>query len=125
MTSMSVTRFIIILIIASSIDLAAEWILTHLHLAPAVRIAVACAPIPGNIVLIVLVVQAIRKLDEFKKRVHFEAVVIAFLATGVIVFVYGFLQKADALPPFNAFLIWAFMLITYVIGYAVAIRQYA
>jgi hypothetical protein len=121
---MNVTRFILIAIIASSIDIAAEWILTHVQLAPSARIAVACVPIPGNVVLIVLVVQAIRKLDEFKKRVHFEAVVIAFLSTGVIVFIYGFLQKANALPPFNAFLIWAFMLVTYVIGYAVAIRQY-
>ena len=121
---MTVTRFIIIAVIASSIDIAAEWILTHVHLTPPARLGVACAPIPGNVVLVVLIVQAIRKLDEFKKRVHFEAVVIAFLSTGVIVFIYGFLQKADVLPPFNAFLIWTFMLITYVIGYAVAIRQY-
>ena len=122
---MNVTRFIIIAIVASSIDIAAEWILTHRALTSPVRVAVACTPIPGNVALVVLVVRAIRKLDEFKKRVHFEAVVIAFLSTGVLVFIYGFLQQADVLPPFNGFLIWAFMLVTYGIGYAIAIRQYA
>jgi len=121
---MNVTRFIVVAIIASSIDIAAESILTHVHLSAPARIAVACLPIPGNVALIVLVVQGIRKLDEFKKRVHFEAVVIAFLSTGVVAFIYGFLQKADAVGPLNAVLIWAFMVVTYGIGYAVAIRQY-
>ena len=122
---MNVTRFIIIAIVASSIDIAAEWILMRRWLTPPMRVVVACTPIPGNVALLVLVVRAVRKLDEFQKRVHFEAVVIAFLSTGVLVFIYGFLQQAEVLPPFNGFLIWAFMLITYAIGYAIAIRQYA
>lgn len=121
---MHVIRFVLVAIFASAIDIAADRILTFGHLGYAGRIAVACMPIPGNVALIVLVVLGIRTLDEFKKRVHFEAVVIAFLSTGVAAFVYGYLQKADAVRPLNAVLIWIFMVVTYGIGYAVAIRQY-
>ena len=35
---------------------------------------------------------------------------VAFLATGVAVFVYGYLQKAQAVDPMNTAFIWAFML---------------
>lgn len=125
MTLMNVTRFVVVLLVASSIDIAAGWILTHVHLELPARIAVACIPVPGNVILIAMVVQAIRKLDEFQKRVHFEAVVIAFLSTGVAAFIYGFLQKADAVRPLNSVLIWLFMVVTYGIGYVIAIRQYA
>ena len=121
---MSVTRFIVVLLVASSIDIAAEWILTHVKLGLPARIAVACMPMPGNVILVALVVKAVRKLDEFQKRVHFEAVLIAFLSTGVAAFIYGFLQKAEAVRPLNAVLIWLFMVVTYGIGYVIAIRQY-
>ena len=121
---MNVTRFIVVLAVASSIDIAAERILTHAQLGLSARIAVACMPAPGNVILIAMVVKAIRRLDEFQKRVHFEAVVIAFLSTGVAAFIYGFLQKADAVRPLNAVLIWLFMVVSYGIGYVIAIRQY-
>ena len=86
--------------------------------------AIALAPLPGNLLLIVLVLRAVRKLDEFQKRLHFEAVVVGFLATGVIVFIYGFLQRAGALSPLNTWFIWLFMAITYVAGYGIAVRHY-
>jgi hypothetical protein len=116
--------FLLVLLPASAIDIWSAWALNHLALAPFARLAVALAPLPGNLALIALVLRAIRKLDEFQKRLHFEAVVVAFLATGVIVFIYGFLQKAGAVSPLNTWFIWLFMAITYAAGYGIAARHY-
>jgi hypothetical protein len=81
-------------------------------------------PLPGDIALIFLVLRAIRTLDEFQKRVHFEAITVAFLSTGVAVFVYAYLQQAHLVGALNVGLVWVFMLIFYAIGFVVAVRHY-
>jgi hypothetical protein len=116
--------FLCVLLSASAVDISSAWVLNHLDLSRTARLSVALAPLPGNLILIALVLGAIRKLDEFQKRLHFEAVVVAFLATGVIVFIYGFLQKAGAVSPLNTWFIWLFMAITYAVGYGIAVRHY-
>jgi len=118
------SRILIVLALATAIDIAAGWALSRLSLSPGARIAVALAPLPGNVALIALMLKAIRTLDEFQKRVHFEAVVLAFLSTGIAVFVYGYLQKARAVGPLNVGFVWSFMLITYAAGYAIAAKHY-
>ena len=118
------TRLYGVAVLASLIDIGAAWALARLSLSPAARIAVALTPLTGNIALLVLMLRWIRKLDEFQKRVHFEAVVFAFLTTGLAVFVYGYLQKAGAVGPLNVGFVWGFMLTFYAAGYAFAIRHY-
>jgi hypothetical protein len=104
--------------------LGASWALERMELGNTARIAVALTPIPGDVALIFLVLRRIRRLDEFQKRIHFEAVTVAFLSTGVAVFVYGYLQKAGAVGPLNMCLVWAFMLLFYAIGYFIAVSHY-
>jgi len=116
--------FWFIAVVASCIDIAAMWVLRHVELGAIGRVAVALTPVPGNVLLVAMVVRQVRHLDEFKKRLHFEAVVIAFLLTGVSVFVYGFLETAHAVPRMDLMFIWAFMGISYCVGYAVSCRQY-
>jgi hypothetical protein len=116
--------FSITLLVATAIDISAWWALGHMELPATARIVVALLPLPGNIVLIAMVLRGIRKLDEFQKRIHFEAVTVAFLSTGVAVFVFGFLQKAHAVGPLNMGLVWAFMVIFYAIGYFIAVSHY-
>jgi hypothetical protein len=116
--------FLIVLVVASAIDLGCAWALNHLALDATLRTVVALAPVPGNVTLIAMVLHHIRKLDEFQQRLHFEAVVVAFLATGVIVFIYGYLQKAGAVSPLNTWFIWIFMAVTYAAGYGIAVRHY-
>ena len=118
------SRIFLVLFLATVIDIAAGWALSHLALSFAGRIAVALTPLPGNVMLLALILKEIRTLDEFQKRVHFEAVVVAFLSTGLAVFVYGYLQKARAVGPFNVGFVWSFMLITYAAGYAIAAKHY-
>jgi hypothetical protein len=117
-------RVILLSLLAAGLDIAASVILRYSDLGSAARIAVALMPLPGNIALIVLVLHGIRKLDDFQKRIHFEAVTVAFLSTGVAVFVYGYLQKAHAVGPLNMGLVWAFMLIFYALGYLIAASHY-
>ncbi len=116
--------FLITLLASSAVDAWAFWALGHMELGATARMVVALLPLPGNISLIALVLRGIRRLDEFQKRVHLEAVTVAFLSTGVAVFVYGYLQKAHAAGPLNMVLVWAFMLIFYAAGYFIAVSHY-
>jgi hypothetical protein len=116
--------FLITLLVATAIDMGASWMLGHTELGTMARIAVSLLPLPGNVALIVMVLRGIRRLDEFQKRIHFEAVTLAFLSTGVAVFVFGYLQKAHAVGPLNMGLVWAFMVIFYAIGYFIAVSHY-
>jgi len=119
-------RTVLLVTIAASlaIDLGASWALGNIELGRTARIAVALSPAPAKLAVIVLILQAIRRLDEFQKRVHFEAVTVAFLSTGVAVIVYGYLQKADAAGPLNISLVWTFMIFFYAIGYFIAKVHY-
>jgi len=116
--------FFLVVLLVTAIDFGAYWALGRTELGNSARIVVALTPLPADIALIVLALRRIRRLDEFQKRIHFEAVTVAFLSTGVAVFVYGYLQKADAAGPLNMGLVWGFMLIFYAIGYFVAVNHY-
>ena len=117
-------RLLLVALAATVLDKTASYLLDHSSLSQAARVAVALLPLPGNIALLVTILQIVRRLDEFQKRVQFEAVVVGFLATGVAVFVYGFLQKAQVAGPLNMGLVWLFMLVFYGIGYLVAVSHY-
>jgi hypothetical protein len=123
-SSRAASLVICIATVAAAIDIGASLALRRPDLGTTTRIAIALLPLPGNIALIAIVLRAIRRLDDFQKRVHFEAVTVAFLSTGVAVFVYGYLQKAQAVGPLNIGLVWAFMLIFYAAGYFIAVSHY-
>ena len=118
------TSSILIALLAAAIDIGASLMLRYLDLGPISRIAVALLPVPANLGLIVNIVRSVRRLDDFQKRVHFEAVVIAFLSTALAVLTYGFLEKADAVGPMNMVVVAGFMGIFYAFGYHVAARHY-
>jgi len=110
--------------VATAIDIGAGWLLGRPGFGPHARIIFALLPIPANLVLVAVIVRRIRQLDEFLRYVHLEAVAIAFLLTGLAVFVYGYLQKAEAVRPLNVGIVWIFMAMFYGIGYVIAARHY-
>lgn len=112
------------LCVATVIDVGAGWRLVTPGLGQSARIAIALLPIPANLVLIAVIVRTIRKLDEFLRQVHLEAVAIAFLLTGLAVFVYGYLEIAHAVMPLNVAIVWLFMTLFYGVGYLIAVRHY-
>ena len=123
-SSTGTTSTILTALLAAAIDIGSAFMLRHLDLSPAARIATALLPIPANVALLVMIVRSVRKLDEFQRRVHLEAVLIAFLAAGLAVFIYGYLEMAQAVGPLNMALVWGFMGIFYVLGYFIAARHY-
>jgi hypothetical protein len=120
----SVGALLSTLFVATVIDVGAGWWLGRPGLGQNARIAIALLPVPANLVLIALIVRTIRKLDDFLRQIHLEAVAIAFLLTGLAVFVYGYLQMAHAVRPLNVAIVWVFMTISYGLGYLVALKHY-
>jgi hypothetical protein len=82
-----------VLCVATAVDIGAGWLLGQRGFGSHARIIFALLPIPANLVLVAVIVLRIRQLDEFLRHTHLEAVAIAFLLTGLAVFVYGYLQK--------------------------------
>ena len=123
-SSQPVGTFLGVLCLATAIDIGAGWLLGQPEFGSHARIIFALLPIPANLVLVAVIVRAIRRLDEFLRHVHLEAVAIAFLLTGLAVFVYGFLQKAQAVRPLNVGIVWIFMALFYGIGYVIAAKHH-
>jgi len=119
-----VGTLLVVLCVATAIDIGAGWLLGQPGFGSHTRIIFALLPIPANLVLVAAIVRRIRQLDEFLRHVHLEAVAIAFLLTGLAVFVYGYLQKAQAVRPLNVGIVWIFMALFYGIGYVIAARHY-
>jgi len=113
-----------VLCVATAVDIGAGWLLGQRGFGSHARIIFALLPIPVNLVLVAVIVLRIRQLDEFLRHVHLEAVAISFLLTGLAVFVYGYLQKAQAVRPMNVGIVWIFMAMFYGIGYVIAVRHY-
>jgi hypothetical protein len=113
-----------VLSVATLVDVGAGWLLGQPGFGSHARIGFALLPIPANLVLLAVIVRTIRQLDDFLRHVHFEAVAIAFLLTGLAVFVYGYLQKAQVVDPLNVGIVWIFMALAYGIGYVIAVRHY-
>lgn len=113
-----------IVIAACFLDIWASHLLEQTGFSPIQRFWIAMIPLPGEIAFIAMVLYIVRSLDEFKRQMRLEAVTFAFLATGVGVFVYGYVQKAGLVGPFHAASIWLFMLVTYGLGHLIAIWRY-
>lgn len=117
-------RLLVVALLATALDIAAAVALRRMQLGATGRTVLALVPVPGNVTLMVLILRGIRRLDEFQKRVQFEAVAFAFLATMLVVFIYGYLQRAQAVGPLNAAFVWIFMTFAYAAGYGIAVRHY-
>jgi hypothetical protein len=113
-----------VLCVALAIDVGVAWLLRQPGFGPEVRIIFALLPIPANLLLVVVIVRRIRQLDEFLRRVHLEAIAIAFLLTVLAASVYEDLQKAHVVGSLRIGIVWIFMAAFYGIGYFIAARHY-
>src|SRR3954451_7896005 len=111
-------------LLVAATDIVTSLLLARMELGQTARVAIALLPIPANVWLIAMILRTLRTLDEFLKRIQFEAVAVAFLTTGLAALTYGQLQKAQVVGPLNVGLIWGFMAVSYAVGYAVAARHY-
>ena len=115
---------ITVALLVAATDIGTALVLAGMELSQTTRVAIALLPIPANVWLIAIILRSLRRLDEFLKRIQFEAVAVAFLTTGLAALTYGQLQTVQVVGPLNVGLIWGFMGVSYVLGYAVAARHY-
>jgi len=91
-----------------------------------VRVAVALLPIPPFVVFLAMVLKEIRSLDELWRRIHLEALAIAFPLAVLLLMILGLMELATGLSPndWSYRHIWIFLPIFYVIGMLVSVRRY-
>jgi hypothetical protein len=71
----------------------------ELSLPPRLRLLVALAPVVPFVFALVSVVRGIRSMDELHRRVHLEALVLAFPLTLLLIMTLGLLELAIGLSP--------------------------
>jgi hypothetical protein len=79
------------------------------------RVAVALIPMVPFSVLGWIVLRALRRVDERERSMMYRAVALAFFATAVVSFAYGFLENTGA-PRLSMFVVWPTMASFWVVG---------
>ena len=89
----------------------------------ALRVPVALLPAIGAALLLVPITRYVRRVDEFERRVQFEAIAFAFAATAVTTFTYGFLENVG-FPHLNWMWVWPVMSGFWIVARPIAVRRY-
>ena len=105
----------------------ARGILEQTDLATGVRVAVALAPIPFFTAALVRVINGIRHLDELERKIHLEALAVAFPLGIVLLMTLGLLQRAVTLKfeDWSYGHVWPLMFTFYFVGLVFARRRYS
>jgi hypothetical protein len=75
---------------------------------------------------LVFVASQIRNLDELHRRVHLEALAVAFPLAILLLMTLGLLEQAIGLPPeyWNYRQVWYYLPFFYCVGLVIAWRRY-
>lgn len=87
------------------------------------RIPVTVAPVIPLVFMMLAVVRFVRRMDEMLRHLHLEAVLIAYIATLILCFSYGFLENVG-FPTFNTMWVGFAMILLWSVGQLVAGRKY-
>lgn len=96
------------------------------NLTSTTRVLIALMPIPVFIVFLWSFIKGLRNADELHRRVHLEALAVAFPLTALLLMTLGLLQRAINLPfeDWSYLHVWQFLPIFYIAGLALAWRRY-
>ena len=96
------------------------------NLPPALRIAIALVPLPPFLWLLAAFIRDVRQADELERRIHLEALAVAFPLTLVLIVTLALLQIAVPLSPedWSYRHIWPLLYVFYLAGLTHARRQY-
>ena len=106
---------------------AARFLLEKPGLDTAVRVAIALLPIPLFIVFLWQIIRGVRSADEFERRVHLEALAVAYPLAMVLLMTLALLQRAVVLKfeDWSYAHVWIYLPIFYFAGLALARKRYA
>jgi len=104
----------------------ARGILENDQLSEGLRLVVALVPIIPFALFLMSVLAGIRELDELQRRVHLEALAIAFPLTMLLLMSLGLVELITPLPPddWSYRHVWQFLPVFYFLGLAFTWRRY-
>jgi hypothetical protein len=101
-----------------------SWVVRHLTLPVPARLAVALLPAPLFVWFILAELAALRRLDEFHRRVLLDALAIAFPAAILVGVTIDALQKGGFVTDWSVGDVWPFMALLWVPALWLAYRHY-
>ena len=122
--SRSVARFAISISLLMVLVIGVSAALERLELATPIRLALAALPVAAYVWCLVSYVGLVRQADELQRRIHFEALAVAFPSTAIALFAAEYLRKAGAISQFKPDYILMLMLVFWGIGLLLAVRRY-
>ena len=120
-------RYLIMAGVASVLSyLAARSALKGFDLDPWGRVLVVLAPVVPTALFLWLVVANMRSLDELERRVHLEALALAYPLAILLLWTLGLLQLAVDLSPddWSYRHVWVYLPLFYFLGLALSWRRY-
>ena len=106
--------------------LLARWLLDNPQLDEGLRVVVALMPIVPFGFFLVLVVAGIRQMDELHRKVHLEALAIAYPLAMLLLMLLGLLELVIPLSTegWSYREVWQFLPLFYFLGLAFTWRRY-
>ena len=89
----------------------------------ALRVPIALLPVIPSCYVPLVVVRLLRRVDEFHRQFHIEALGFAFAGTAVVSFTYGWLQVAG-FPAVSWLYVWPLMGAMWLVGVTWSSRRY-
>lgn len=105
---------------------AARWLLKRVEMATWLRVTAALMPLPPFACCLAVFIRNIRSMDEMQRRIHLEALAIAFPLTMLLLMTLGLLQRAIDLPfeDWSYLHVWYYLPLFYFTGLFYAMRRY-
>jgi len=105
----------------------ARVLLEKAQFATGVRVGIALAPIPFFAGFLWQVIKGIRSADEFERRVHLEALVVAYPLAMLLLMTLALMQRAVELKfeDWSYAHVWIYLPIFYLGGLALARKRYS
>ena len=105
---------------------AARGVLKHGPIETWLRVTVALMPVPPFVAFLLLFIGKVRSMDEMQRRIHLEALAVAFPLTMILLMTLALLQRAINLPfeDWSYAHVWIYLPLFYFLGLALAKRRY-
>jgi uncharacterized membrane protein len=101
-----------------------SWLLKTQEFGPALRLALALAPVAAWVFALIAYSRLIQRLDELQRRIHLEALAFAFSGLAVAMIACEYLRKAGFISALKPDYVLVMMMVLWPLGYVIAWRRY-
>jgi hypothetical protein len=122
--SSPVARFTVSIVLLLGLIILVSTILERTELSTPIRVGLAILPVVAYVFCLWSYLGLVRQADELQRRIHLEALAIAFPSSAVAIFAAEYLRKAGIIAQFKPDYALMIMLALWGIGILVAWRRY-